>query len=168
MAEAARQVATLALLVSHHAVVTQVAVVALQQEEQERRQQHQTQRRRRRQTRQMSCWVRNWLSHGERLRHSHYYNLMESIRLRDPDRFKNFTRLEPALFDEMLDRLRLRITKQNTSYRDAVEPGLKCFRQCSQFHSLTYSSILLLSYSPMCYSSLSLLNICSYPYIFLC
>ena len=77
MADAARQVATLALLVSHQAVVTQVAVVALQQEEQERRQQHQTQRRRRRQTRQRSRWVSDW-SHGERLRHSRYYNLMES------------------------------------------------------------------------------------------
>ena len=39
MAEAARQVATLAVLVSQHAVVTHCPVVALQQEEQERRQQ---------------------------------------------------------------------------------------------------------------------------------
>ena len=39
MAEAARQVATLAVLVSQHAVVIHRAVVALQQEEQERRQQ---------------------------------------------------------------------------------------------------------------------------------
>ena len=43
MAEAARQVATLAMLVSEHAVVTHCAVVALQQEEQERRQQQQLQ-----------------------------------------------------------------------------------------------------------------------------
>ncbi|XP_041366787.1 uncharacterized protein LOC121381526 [Gigantopelta aegis] len=145
MAEAARQVATLALLVSHHAVVTQVAVVALQQEEQERRQQHQTQRRRRRQTRQRSCWVRDWLPHGERLRHSHYYNLMESLRQRDPDRFKNFTRLEPALFDELLDRLRLRITKQNTSYRDAIEPGLKL--AVTLRHLATGNSYVDLGYS---------------------
>ena len=39
MAEAARQVAKLAVLVSQHAVVTHRAAVALQQEEQERRQQ---------------------------------------------------------------------------------------------------------------------------------
>ena len=39
MAEAARQVTTLAVLGSQHAVVTHRAVVALQQEEQERRQQ---------------------------------------------------------------------------------------------------------------------------------
>ena len=145
MAEAARQAATLALLVSHHAVVTLVAVVALQQEEQERRQQHQTQCRRRRQTRQRSCWVRDWLSHGERLRHSHYYNLMESLRQRDLDRFKNFTRLEPALFDELLDRLRLRITKQNTSYRDAIEPGLKL--AVTLRHLATGNSYVDLGYS---------------------
>ena len=39
MAEAARQVATLAVLVSQHAFVTHRAVVALQHEEQKRRQQ---------------------------------------------------------------------------------------------------------------------------------
>ena len=43
MAEAARQVATLAVLVSQHAVVTHRAVVAMQQEEQETRQQQQLQ-----------------------------------------------------------------------------------------------------------------------------
>ena len=43
MAEAARQVATLVVLVSQHAIVTHRAVVALQQEEQERRQQQQLQ-----------------------------------------------------------------------------------------------------------------------------
>ena len=39
MAEAAKQVTTLAVLVSQHAVVTHLAVVALQQERQEKRQQ---------------------------------------------------------------------------------------------------------------------------------
>ena len=62
------------------------------------------------------------MSHGERLRHSHYYNLMEKLRQRDPDRFKNFTRLEPALFDELFDRIRHRIAKHSTWYRDAIEP----------------------------------------------
>ena len=41
------------------------------------------------------------------------------------------------------------------------------FRQCSQFHSLRYSNIMLLSYSPVCYSSLSLLNISSCPSLYL-
>ena len=52
------QVATLAELVSQHAVVAHPAVVALQQEEQERRQQQQLQCRRHRQRRQRSCLVK--------------------------------------------------------------------------------------------------------------
>ena len=30
-----------------------------------------------------SNWARDWLLHGERLRHSHYYNLMESLQEKD-------------------------------------------------------------------------------------
>ena len=145
MVEAVRQVATLAVLVSQHAVVTHRAVVALEQEEQERSEQQQLQGRRRRQRRQRLCWVRDWLSHGDRLRHSHYYNLMESLRLRDPERFKNFTRLEPALFDELLDRIRHRITKHNTNYRDAIEPGLKL--AVTLRHLATGNSYVDLGYS---------------------
>ena len=89
--------------------------------------------------------MRDWLSHGERLRHSRYYNLMESLRQRDPDRFKNFTRLQLALFDELLDSLRLRITKQNTSYRDAIEPGLQL--PVTLCHLATGNSYVDLGYS---------------------
>ena len=80
MAESVRQVAALAILVSQYTVVIHNAIVALQQDR-ERQQQEQVQRRRRR--RQRSCWVRDWLLHSERLRHSHYYNLMESLREKD-------------------------------------------------------------------------------------
>ena len=82
MAEAVRQVATLAILVSQHTVVIHNAIVALQQDR-ERQQQEQLQCRRHRRRRQWSCLVRDWLLHGERLRHSHYYNLMESLREKD-------------------------------------------------------------------------------------
>ena len=70
---------------------------------------------------------------------------MESLRQRDPDRFKNFTRVEPAFFDELLDRLRLRITKKNTSYRDAIEPGLKL--AVTLRHLATGNSYVDLGYS---------------------
>ena len=83
MAEAVRQVATSAILVSQHTVVIHNAIVALQQDR-ERQQQEQVLRRRGRRRRQWSCWVRDWLFHGESLRHSHYYNLMESLREKDP------------------------------------------------------------------------------------
>ena len=83
MAEAVRQVATSAILVSQHTVVIHNANVALQQDR-EWQQQEQFQRRKGRRRRQGSCWVRDWLLQGERLRHSHYYNLMESLREKDP------------------------------------------------------------------------------------
>ena len=83
MAEAVRQVATSAILVSQHTVVIHNVNVALQQDR-EWQQREQFQRRRGRRRRQGSCWVRDWLLHGERLRHSHYYNLMESLREKDP------------------------------------------------------------------------------------
>ena len=84
MAEAVRQVATSAIMVSQHTVVIHNALVALQQDR-ERQQQEQVQHRIGRHRRQGSCWVRDWLLQGERLRHSHYYNLMESLREKDPD-----------------------------------------------------------------------------------
>ena len=83
MAEAVRQVATSAILVSQHSVVIHNAIVALQQDR-ERQQQEQSQRRRGRRRKKGSCWVRDWLLHGERLRHLQYYNLMESLREKDP------------------------------------------------------------------------------------
>ena len=83
MAEAVRQAATSAKLVSQHTVVIRNAIVALQQDR-ERQQQEKFQRRRGRRRSQVSCWVRDWLLHGERLRHSHYYNLMGSLREKDP------------------------------------------------------------------------------------
>ena len=81
MAEAARQVAISAILVSQHIVVIHNAIVALQQDRE--RQRKQVQRRRRRRRRQRSCWVRDYLLHCEGSRHSHYYNLMESLREKD-------------------------------------------------------------------------------------
>ena len=82
MAEAVRQVAISAILVSQHTVVIHNAIVALQQDR-ERQQQEQVQRSTRRRRRQRSCWVRDWLLHCERLRHSHYYNLMGCLREKD-------------------------------------------------------------------------------------
>ena len=83
MAEAVRQVATSVISVSQHTVVIHNSIVALQQDR-ERQQLGQVQRRKGQGRRQGSCWVRDWLLHGERLRNSHYYNLMDSLREKDP------------------------------------------------------------------------------------
>ena len=59
------------------------------------------------------------------LHQSHYYKLMKTLREKDPDGFRNYTRLQPEMFDELLDRIRPRIVKQDTTYRDDLEPGFK-------------------------------------------
>ena len=50
---------------------------------------------------------------------------MPDLRYEDPSSYVNYLRVAPTLFDELLDRLRHRITKQATRYRKALEPGLK-------------------------------------------
>ena len=50
---------------------------------------------------------------------------MENLRHNDPDSFNSLTIIQPELFDELLGRIRHRITKQNTKYREAIESGLK-------------------------------------------
>ena len=67
--------------------------------------------------------VRPWLHSERRLQFGHFYRLMEE--LRDGDSFRNFLRMEPAMFDELPHRIRPRIAKQDTWYCQAIEPGIK-------------------------------------------
>ncbi len=50
---------------------------------------------------------------------------MVELRREDPQEFKKFMRMPPAMFDEILERVKPRITKQHTWYRAPLEPGLK-------------------------------------------
>ena len=50
---------------------------------------------------------------------------MTELRLEDEQSFFNFVRLEPRMFDELLQRVGPRITKEHTNFRAALEPGLK-------------------------------------------
>ena len=69
--------------------------------------------------------MRPWLDADRRLQYGHFYRLMEESRLEDGDSFRNFLRMEPAMFDELLHRIRPRIFKQNTWYQQAIDPGLR-------------------------------------------
>ena len=51
--------------------------------------------------------------------------LMVELRDEDPAAFKNFVRMEPASFQELLMRVGPRITKRTTWFREPLEPGLK-------------------------------------------
>ena len=82
-------------------------------------------RRRRRAPRRRRVWVRQWLDVDRRLQYGHYHRLMCELRYEDPASYFYFFRVPPNMFDELLDRLGPLITKQDTPYRKALEPGLK-------------------------------------------
>jgi len=72
-----------------------------------------------------SVWIRPWLRADQRLQFGHFSRLMEDLRVEDVKSFKNFLRLEPQMFDELVERVGPRIWRQDTTYRKALTPGLK-------------------------------------------
>jgi hypothetical protein len=88
-------------------------------------------------------WVRPWVLRREEL--GSYSTLMEELRLEDVSGFINFMRVEPQMFQELLARVGERITKKDTSFHKALEPGLKLavtlrhLATGDSYHSLMYS-----------------------------
>ena len=80
-------------------------------------------RRRRTGRRQRRFWTRGWLL--RRHDKGQYENLMAELAAEDIDRFRNFQRVENALFHEILGRIGHRIVKQDTFMRGALSPGLR-------------------------------------------
>lgn len=78
-------------------------------------------RRRRRGAR--TVWVRPWIC--RRFTLGMYDRLLVELKKEDGRSFQNFMRMPPVMFDELVQRLTPRITKQNTNFRPSLEPGLK-------------------------------------------
>lgn len=99
-------------------------------------------RRPRRQRRRKTVWVRSWLV--MRGVHGQYDSLMRELSDDDLAGFRNFTRMDPALFNELMARLGPRLTKKDTWYRKALHPGLKLaftlrhLATGDSYHSLMY------------------------------
>ena len=76
-----------------------------------------------------TVWVQHWLTEARRRELSHYYNLlnidMGNAETAEARIFRNYTRLTPDVFLEVLDAIRPAITRQDTRMRQAIEPGLK-------------------------------------------
>lgn len=68
-------------------------------------------------------WVRTWLTRRED--QGAYHHLMRELELEDVTSFKNFMRMDPEMFQELLQRVGHRLTKQHTNWRKPLEPGLK-------------------------------------------
>jgi len=62
---------------------------------------------------------------GKHVKDAHYNQLMVELRREDPASFQNFLRIQSEMFDELLARVGPRITKHDTNYRKALDPGTK-------------------------------------------
>ena len=100
---------------------------------------------RRRRRRPPAFWVRPWLSVPRRLIYGHHHRLMRELRMEDTASFCNFMRMEPHMFDELVDRLSPRITLKDTNWRKVLEPGLngavtlRYLASGDRYPSLSYS-----------------------------
>ncbi|CAL8301852.1 unnamed protein product [Gadus morhua 'NCC'] len=74
--------------------------------------------RKRWQKRRASCWTRQFLA--KLLEFGAYHRLVQELRLRDGDAFKNFFRLPKLLFDSVLSVVGPKIARQDATYRQAI------------------------------------------------
>ena len=95
-----------------HITLLQIAV--LQQELLERDVEDARRRNRRRRPRRYQ--TRPWLTEERRRLYGHFSRLMEELRVEDPQSF-NHLRMEPAVFDELVQRVGPRIVKHDTKMR---------------------------------------------------
>jgi hypothetical protein len=68
-------------------------------------------------------WVRSWLL--RRPLYGQYEHLMAELAREDIQGFKNFQRVDPELFQELLAKVGPHIDRQTTNMRQPLEPGLR-------------------------------------------
>ena len=89
-----------------------------------------------------TMFCRPWLLRREEF--GQYHQLMDELRREDVAAFKNFLRVDPLLFQELVDRLTPRIRKKDTWFQKALPPGLKVaitlrhLATGDSYHSLMY------------------------------
>ena len=106
-----------------------------------------------------TCWVRHWIT--LRPHQGAYGNLMHLLRNEDVQGFRNFTRITPAMFADMVTRLTPRLQKYDTWYRKALPVGLKVAITMRYFASGdSYHSLMYLFYVPHNTISLLVLDVC--------
>lgn len=75
------------------------------------------------QQRKRTCWSRSWLMRREVF--GQYDTLMTELLREDLPGYKNFLRVCPELFNELLEKISHRIEKQETFWRAPLSPGLR-------------------------------------------
>lgn len=66
-------------------------------------------------------WVKPWAREERREAQGLGANLIPEMRETDPESFKNFFRMEPMYYDELLELVKPHITKQDTTMRNAIK-----------------------------------------------
>lgn len=69
--------------------------------------------------------VWGWPYLQRRVELGHYDNLMEELAAESPELYKNFTRINKELFNEIADRVTPHIQKQLTFWRTPLAPGVR-------------------------------------------
>ncbi|XP_048755473.2 uncharacterized protein LOC125666342 [Ostrea edulis] len=70
-------------------------------------------------------WRRTWLNPARRRAFSIFDQLLVELRREDSSTFRKFLYMPPALYDEILERVRGRIWRQHTWFREPLNEGLK-------------------------------------------
>ena len=100
----------------------------------------------RRRIRERRWYTRPWIV--QRQQHGHYEILLPLLRTRDPEQYRKYLRVEPEMFDTILERIRPRITKMDTCMKICLDPGLKL--AVTLRFLVTGNSYKDLSYSFLC------------------
>lgn len=91
-------------------------------------------------------WVKPWRAMRPVM--GQFVLLMDHLRVNDVASFKNMMRVTPDKFFEICNRLQPRIEKQNTSFRDAIEPAcrlaiaLRYYASGDKYISLDYNYLV--------------------------
>ena len=64
--------------------------------------------------------VHGWQRRARKRLYAHYARLMEELRVEDLQSFFNYLGMEPAMFDELVQRVGPRVEKQDTNMRKAL------------------------------------------------
>ena len=98
--------------------------------------------RRRKGKKKRTVWVRKWIKRRPKL--GQYKTLMNELKREDVKGFRNFLRMDPDLYYEILQRIEGRITKKGCNLRKPLSPGLKLgitlrhLASGDNYHSLMY------------------------------